>query len=199
MYLFGDKEIPRRLLAEARVFEPEKSRRFDGTYLRLLMYDDVECQKFFFDLLAKDAPGLEGALDFPWSGCIVDGETLNFPINLRLATPAFEKILMKSKKNYTRASIIQQIAKYVEKEPEVRKVLERFAAHAMDVCDQARKLIPQLGDNNFDVRKKTREELQKLGVDAVPAFEEWQKYADPEIQQALKELAESYKDYNTGY
>jgi len=200
MYSLGDKGVPKKLLSEIKTSKAGAEQDYRWWYLRLLIYEDADCQKYFFDLLMKDTPYLEDNFLTALNGNNVEEQLRNYPINIKLAVPAIEKILMNGKKNYMRMEVLSGTAKYAAKEPEVVTVIQKFAEHAMDVCDQARKLIPQLADPNEDVRKKTREELEKLGLDATPAFEEGlNKYPDPEIQRVLKELLDSYKASNTGY
>jgi len=202
MFLLGDKDVPKMLLDEAQNFKPGTAPDFNAPLYRLLMYDDPDCQKFFFDLLAKSPVYLDQmlieALRLPSYGS--DRPVLN-PIDFTVASPVIEKLLMNSgNKDRTRAAIITQLTRYAAKNADVLKLLVQFAAHTMDVSEQARKLIPQLGDKDETARKKTREELEKLGLDAAPAFQEGlDKYQDAEIQKALKELLDSYKSANTGF
>jgi hypothetical protein len=198
MFLLGDKDVPKRLLAEAQACKPQERSSIDGPFAHLLMYDDADCQKFFFDSLMKDTAALESLFVYALREKEIDGKAWRYPINFKLAAPAIEKILLTSTKNFTRARLILELSRNPEKAPETIKALERFAAHSMDACEQARKLIPQLGDDSFDVRKKTREELEKLGLDATPAFAELDKYPDPEIRRVLNELLQSYESCNTG-
>ena len=196
MFLLGDKDVPKMLLAEAQNFKPGTAPDFNAPLYRLLMYDDTDCQKYFFDLLAKSPIYLDQmlieALRVPSYGS--DRPVLN-PIDFTVASPVIEKLLMNSgNKDRTRAAIIQQLTRYAAKNPDALKLLTQFAAHIMDVSDEARKLIPQLADKNADVRKKVREELQKLGCDVLPAVREGlEKYTDPAIQEVLKKIIDSYE------
>jgi hypothetical protein len=200
MCLLGDKEVPKRLLAEAQAAKREDGASIQSPCAHLLMYDDADCQKYFFDLLMKDTPGLDEVFCYALRSGDFYREMRQNPIDSKLAVTALEKILTGSKKNALRARLTASMAGYAEKEPEVVKVLQRFAEHAVEVCEEARKVIPELGDKDEDVRKKAREELEKLGLDATPAFEEGlKKYEDAEIQKALKELLDKYKASNTGY
>jgi hypothetical protein len=144
----------------------------------------------------KGVPGLERVLDDMLHNYAVAYGIGSNPVNFELAGPAIEKILMNSPNGF-RAYFIRDLEEYALHEPALRQAIQRYAEHAMDVCEQARKLIPQLGDKNADVRKKTREELEKLGLDAAPAFAEFDKYPDPEIRKVLKELLESCKSRDT--
>jgi hypothetical protein len=195
MFLLGDKDIPKMLLAEARNYKPGTAPDINAPLFRLLMYDDHDCQKFFFDLLAQNPVYLDQMLVEALSSPVYGSDRPVFnPIDFILASPVIEKLLLSSTNNRTRAAIITQLTRYAAKNPDALKLLTQFAAHIMDVSDEARKLIPQLADKNADVRKKVREELQKLGCDVLPAVREGlEKYTDPAIQEVLKKIIDSYE------
>jgi ADP-heptose:LPS heptosyltransferase len=116
------------------------------------------------------------------------------PVNFELAAPAIEKILLTSPNTF-RAFFLSRLSESTHSEPAVQHAIQRFAEHAMDVSDQARKLIPHLFDADEDARKRAREELEKLGPDAAPACEE----ALKQYQEPFKKLLDSYKASNTDY
>jgi hypothetical protein len=197
MYVLGDKDVPKRLLAEAQACKPQERASSGGPFAHLLMYDDADCQKFFFDSLMKDTAALESLFVYALHEKESDDKYWRYPIDLKLAAPAIEKILTTSRTNLTRAWLVRNLSIYPEKPPETIKALERFAAHAMDACEQARKFIPQLGDENPDARKNALQKLIELGPDAAPAFPDLDKYADPKIRVILEHILRSYESGNT--
>ncbi len=54
----------------------------------------------------------------------------------------------------------------------------------------AKELIAKLADDSFDVRKKAKADLIKMGDDAYPFLEENKKNSDPEVRMTIKEILE---------
>jgi HEAT repeat protein len=57
-----------------------------------------------------------------------------------------------------------------------------------DKRKKAIELIGKLGNDDFDVRKKAKNELIKMGDDAIPFLEENLKHSDPEVRMNVKEI-----------
>jgi len=59
------------------------------------------------------------------------------------------------------------------------------------VVAEAKKLVSQLGDDDFKVRKAATEKLMKMGKGIAPILTEHLKTTDPEVRQRLEEIIEN--------